>query len=244
MKAPARIPTGEAPGKRAAVQRMFAAISPRYDRLNRLLSAGQDQRWRRRAVRRFGPEVRRVLDVAAGTGDLGLAWLASRPGAELIASDFVPTMCAAGAAKLGGRPGYRGSLVADALALPLATASVDGVMVAFGVRNFENLAAGLAEMSRVLRAGGELVVLEFFPARGLLLQRAYRFYFNGILPRVGGWLSGNAEAYRYLPRSVGDFVDRERFAALLVAAGFEFLAREECSGGIATVFHARRLADC
>ena len=117
--APAPIPTGETPGKRAAVQRMFGAISPRYDLLNRLLSAGQDQRWRRQAVRLFGPEVRRVLDVAAGTGDLGAAWLAARPGGELIATDFVPAMCVVGHAKLAGRPGYRGSLVADALGAAL-----------------------------------------------------------------------------------------------------------------------------
>jgi demethylmenaquinone methyltransferase/2-methoxy-6-polyprenyl-1,4-benzoquinol methylase len=240
VNAPARIPTGEAPGKRAAVQRMFAAITPRYDLLNRLLSAGQDQRWRRRAVRRFGPEVRRVLDVAAGTGDLGAAWLAARPDGELIATDFVPAMCAAAAAKLAGRPGYLGSAVADALALPLAAGSVDGVMVAFGVRNFENLAAGLAEMARVLRPGGELVVLEFFPPRSGASARLFRFYFQRVLPRVGGWISGDAEAYRYLPRSVGDFVDRERFGALLAGAGLEVLARAECSGGIASVFHARK----
>lgn len=233
-----RIPTGETPGKRDAVQRMFTAISPRYDRLNRLLSAGQDQRWRRRAVRLFGPEVRRVLDVAAGTGDLGAAWLASRRGVELIASDFVPAMCAAGAAKLGGRPGYRGSLVADALALPLATASVDGVMVAFGVRNFENLAAGLAELARVLRPGGELLVLDFFPPRKPAGERLFRLYFTRVLPRLGGWISGDAEAYRYLPRSVSDFVDRERFAALLAAAGLAGLRSLELGGGIATAFHA------
>jgi len=240
VNAPARIPTGETPGKRAAVQRMFAAISPRYDLLNRLLSAGQDRRWRRRAVRRFGPEVCRVLDVAAGTGDLGAAWLAARPGAELITSDFVPAMCAAAAAKLGGRPGYRGCLVADALALPLAGACLDGVMVAFGVRNFENLAPGLSELARVLRPGGELLVLEFFPPHDPARKRLFHLYFSQVLPRLGGWISGDAEAYRYLPRSVGDFVDRERFAALLAGAGLEVRGREEYSGGVATLFHARK----
>ena len=239
---PAAIPTGETPGKRAAVQRMFAAISPRYDLLNRLLSAGQDQRWRRRAVRLFGPEVRRVLDVAAGTGDLGAAWLAARPGGELIATDFVPAMCAAGRAKLAGRPGFRACLVADALALPLAPGCMDGAMVAFGVRNFENLAAGLAEMARVLRPAGELLVLEFFPPRNPASERLFRFYFQRVLPRLGGWISGDAEAYRYLPRSVGDFVDREHFAALLAAAGFAAIRRAECAGGIATAFHAVKVA--
>ncbi len=234
------IPTGEAPGKRAAVQRMFTAISPRYDLLNRLLSAGQDQRWRRRAVRCFGPEVRRALDVAAGTGDLGAAWLAARPGAELIATDFVPAMCVAGGVKLAGRPGFRGYLVADALALPLADACVDGVMVAFGVRNFEKLEAGLAEMARVLRPGGELLVLEFFPPRNPASARLFRFYFKSVLPRLGGWISGDAQAYRYLPRSVGDFVDRERFASLLAEAGLSPPRVQEFNGGIATAFLARK----
>lgn len=235
----AAVPTGETPGKRAAVQSMFGAISPRYDLLNRLLSAGQDQGWRRQAVRLFGPEVRRVLDVAAGTGDLGAAWLTARPGAELIASDFAPAMCAAGDAKLRGRPGYRGCLIADALALPLADGCLDGAMVAFGVRNFEQLGAGLAELARVLRPGGELVVLEFFPPRNAAGAKLFRFYFTRVLPRVGGLFS-DAEAYRYLPRSVSDFVSRERFAAQLGDAGFAGLRARELSGGIATAFHAVR----
>ena len=239
MAAP--IPTGEAPGKRDAVQRMFAAISPSYDRLNHLLSAGQDRRWRRRAVGMFGPGVRRVLDVAAGTGDLGAAWLAARPDGELVSTDFVAAMCATGAAKLAGRRGYLGYAVADALALPLGDGAVDGVMAAFGVRNFAQLDAGLAEMVRVLRPGGELVVLEFFPARSAAIERAFRVYFHHVLPRVGGWISGSPEAYRYLPASVGDFVSRERFTALLEAAGLGEIRRRECGGGIATAFHGVKL---
>ncbi len=229
------IPTGQTPGKREAVQGMFAAISPSYDRLNRLLSAGQDARWRRRAVAMFGPEVKRVLDVAAGTGDLSAAWLADREGAEVLATDFVAEMCVAGAAKLNGRSGLRGYAVADALALPIPDGAFDGVMAAFGVRNFENLAAGLAEMSRILRPGGELVVLEFFPARNAAVESLFRLYFHHVLPRVGGWISGEPEAYRYLPASVGDFADRERFGDLLGQAGFGGIERQECSGGIATV---------
>jgi demethylmenaquinone methyltransferase/2-methoxy-6-polyprenyl-1,4-benzoquinol methylase len=150
-------------------------------------------------------------------------------------------MCAAGAAKLAGRPGYRGYAVADALALPLGDETVDGVMAAFGVRNFAGLAAGLAEMVRVLRPGGELVVLEFFPARSAMIERAFRLYFHHVLPRVGGWISGNREAYRYLPASVGDFVSRERFTALLAEAGLGEIRRRECGGGIATVFHGIKL---
>ncbi len=229
------IPTGQTPGKREAVQGMFAAISPSYDRLNRLLSAGQDARWRRRAVAMFGPDVKRVLDVAAGTGDLSAAWLADREGVEVLATDFVAEMCVAGAAKLEGAGGLRGYAVADALALPIPDGAFDGVMAAFGVRNFENLAAGLSEMARVLRPGGELIVLEFFPARNAAVESLFRLYFHHVLPRVGGWISGEPEAYRYLPASVGEFADRERFAALLGRAGFGGIEIRECSGGIATV---------
>jgi demethylmenaquinone methyltransferase/2-methoxy-6-polyprenyl-1,4-benzoquinol methylase len=96
-------------------------------------------------------------------------------------------------------------------------------------------------MARVLRPGGELVVLEFFPARSAAIERAFRLYFHHVLPRVGGWISGNREAYRYLPRSVGDFVSRERFGELLAAAGLSRIRWRECGGGIATVFHGVKL---
>ena len=235
------IPTSQTAGKREAVRGMFAAISPSYDRLNRLLSAGQDRRWRRRAVSLFGPDVRRVLDVAAGTGDLAAAWLAARPGAEVLATDFVPEMCTAGAAKLRGRPGFLGYAVADALCLPAPDGAYDGVMAAFGVRNFENLAAGLAEMARVLRPGGELVVLEFFPARSAVIEGIFRLYFHHVLPRLGGWISGDREAYRYLPASVGDFATRAQFAVLLEGAGYSAIGSHECSGGIATAYHAVKI---
>jgi demethylmenaquinone methyltransferase / 2-methoxy-6-polyprenyl-1,4-benzoquinol methylase len=233
-----KVPTTQTAGRREAVRGMFAAISPSYDRLNHLLSAGQDIRWRRRAVAMFGPDVKRVLDVAAGTGDLSAAWLTARTGNEVLATDFVPEMCMAGAAKLGGRPGLLGYAVADALALPAPDGAFDGVMAAFGVRNFENLGAGLAEMARVLRPGGEIVVLEFFPARMAFVDRIFRSYFHHVLPRVGAMISGDREAYSYLPKSVGDFVSREAFALLLKEAGFDAIEARECSGGIATAFHA------
>ncbi len=233
-----KVPTRQVAGRREAVRGMFAAISPSYDRLNHLLSAGQDIRWRRRAVSMFGPEVRRVLDVAAGTGDLSAAWLSSRPDNEVLATDFVPEMCVAGAEKLAGRSGMLGYAVADALALPAPDDAFDGVMAAFGVRNFENLESGIAEMARILRPGGELVVLEFFPARNAFVDSIFRAYFHHVLPRVGAMISGDREAYSYLPKSVGDFVTREAFADILSRRGFEATRKHECSGGIATAFHA------
>lgn len=233
-----KVPTRQVEGRREAVRGMFAAISPSYDRLNHLLSAGQDIRWRKRAVGMFGPDVKRVLDVAAGTGDLSAAWLAADSENQVLATDFVPEMCVAGAEKLRDRPGLLGYAVADALALPAADGAFDGVMAAFGVRNFENLSAGIGEMARILRPGGELLVLEFFPARNAFVDSVFRAYFHHVLPRVGAMISGDREAYSYLPKSVGDFVTRERFSDLLLEHGFGSMRKNECSGGIATAFHA------
>ncbi|MDP6418027.1 MAG: ubiquinone/menaquinone biosynthesis methyltransferase [Candidatus Krumholzibacteria bacterium] len=234
------VPTGDSPGKREAVRGMFSEITPGYDRLNRLLSAGQDLRWRRKAVRLFSPEVQKVLDVAAGTGDLSLALIRERPDVRIFATDFVRKMCEKGQSKLSGDKSLMAFAVADALKLPLHDQSFDACMAAFGVRNFENLGAGLQEMCRILRPGGEILVLEFFPSRNAFIEKIFRFYFQHILPRIGALVSGKSEAYRYLPRSVGDFVDRETFAELLRKTGFVEIRNHEFSGGIATAFHARR----
>ncbi len=234
--------SGSASEKREAVRRMFAAITPSYDRLNHLLSFSRDRRWRRRAVAMFSPGVRRVLDVAAGTGDLAAAWLRDRPGTEVLATDFVAEMCAAGAAKLGGEVGHLGCARADALALPFADTSFDGAMAAFGVRNFVGLETGIAEMARVLRPAGEILVLEFFPSRSAILDRLFRFYFHRVLPRVGAWISRDRKAYSYLPRSVEGFVTREEFTALLERLGFREIRQRDFDGGIATAFHAVRSA--
>ncbi len=219
---------------------MFAAISHRYDLLNRLLSAGMDRRWRARAVGLFSADIERVLDVAAGTGDLTAAWLADRPAARAVATDFVPEMCRLGASKLAGNSRLSGFAAADALALPFADESFDGVMAAFGVRNFAGLRDGLAEMARVIRPGGEMLVLEFFPPRSAFQDRLFRIYFHHVLPRVGGWISGDREAYSYLPRSVGDFLSRNAFDQLLAGLGMEVKQRIELSGGIATAVLARK----
>jgi len=236
-----RIPTRTEPGKREAVRGLFASIAGRYDLLNRLLSAGMDRRWRAKAVRLFSAEVRSVLDVAAGTGDLSAAWLAARPEGSVLATDFVPEMCRLGAEKLRGRPRLRGYAVADALALPFPDGAFDGAMVAFGVRNFEDTRRGLAEMARVLRPGGELLVLEFFPSRSTHVERLFRFYFRRVLPRLGGWISGERSAYEYLPRSVGQFHSRREFLGILRELGLEPGRMQEYSGGVASALLARKL---
>jgi demethylmenaquinone methyltransferase / 2-methoxy-6-polyprenyl-1,4-benzoquinol methylase len=213
---------------------MFAAISNRYDLLNRVLSVGMDRRWRKRAVSMFSDDVTSVLDVAAGTGDLSAAWLADRPAARVLSTDFVPEMCRLGAVKLASESRLSGYAAADALALPFADDSFDGVMAAFGVRNFADLGAGLREMARVIRPGGEMLVLEFFPSHNALQDKLFRFYFHHILPRLGGWISGDREAYAYLPRSVGEFLSREEFEELCTTIGLHREQRIEFSRGVAT----------
>jgi demethylmenaquinone methyltransferase/2-methoxy-6-polyprenyl-1,4-benzoquinol methylase len=217
---------------------MFAAITPAYDHLNHLLSANQDRRWRRKAVGMFTGGVLRVLDVAAGTGDLSRAWLRHRPGVQVLPTDFVGEMCLAGATKLRHKPGYMGCARADALALPFPDECFDGVMAGFGVRNFTDLEAGIVEMLRVLRPGGEMLVLEFFPRRSPRLDKLFNFYFNRFLPRVGHWISGHTDAYTYLPRSVANFATRDQFCSLLVESGCSRIRQLQFSGGIATAFHA------
>lgn len=226
--------------KRDAVHKMFASISHRYDFLNRLLSAGLDRRWRKRAVSLFSPDIHNVLDVAAGTGDLTLAWLADREDARAVATDFVPEMCAIGAKKLADESRLTAYATTDALALPFLDESFDGTMAAFGVRNFADLDAGIAEMARVLRPGGEMLILEFFPSRNAFMDKLFRFYFRRILPRLGGWLSGDREAYAYLPRSVGDFVNRETMVNILGDQGMQPIVFIELSGGVATAILTRK----
>jgi demethylmenaquinone methyltransferase/2-methoxy-6-polyprenyl-1,4-benzoquinol methylase len=181
------------------VQRMFGRIAGHYDLLNRLLSAGVDQRWRRAVAREAGELAgRRALDVCCGTGDLAL--LLAAGGARVLALDFTSEMLALARAKLGaaGPQCVRG----DALELPVADAAVDVLTIAFGLRNVAERGRSLAEMLRVLRPGGRALVLEFSQPRGALLARAYRAYFTRVLPLVGRLVSRHDDAYAYLPRTV------------------------------------------
>jgi demethylmenaquinone methyltransferase / 2-methoxy-6-polyprenyl-1,4-benzoquinol methylase len=227
-------PTPGAPEK-AAMRSMFDRIAPRYDLLNRLLSAGVDVRWRRKAVdylERPGPA--RLLDLCTGTADLLIEALGRDSRLRGVGADLSPEMLARGVAKLERRGmGGRSFLACgDGERLPFRDALFDGVLVAFGIRNIGDPARALREVHRALRPGGRLVVLEFSMPGGLL-GALYRFYFGRVLPRIGGLISGDSQAYSYLPASVAVFPSPEAFGALMEQAGFSSVAWKRLTGGIA-----------
>jgi len=233
-------PTPGAP-ERAAVRSMFDRIAPRYDLLNRLLSAGIDVRWRRAAVDALGvPGGGRVLDLCTGTADLLIESLRRDAGQQGLGLDLSAAMLARGREKLARR-GCAGRSVlvgADAALLPLRTASFDGALVAFGIRNVSEPLQALREARRVLRPGAALVVLEFALPPGLL-GRLYRFYFRSVLPRLGGLVSGDRGAYAYLPASVERFATPQELAGLMQQAGFLDVTSRPLTAGIAYLHRGR-----
>jgi demethylmenaquinone methyltransferase/2-methoxy-6-polyprenyl-1,4-benzoquinol methylase len=224
------------PGRAQAVRRMFSAVAPRYDLLNHLLSLNIDRRWRRVAVDRLLEHVSAgtVLDACAGTLDLARE-LAGRTAftGRVVASDFALPMLRSGMAKVSGMP--VGVAAADTLTLPLASRSLDGAMVGFGVRNLEDLDAGLIEFARVLKPGAPLAILEFTTPPKQPLRAAYLLYFRRILPLVGRLVSGHDAAYGYLPESVLAFPEPAELGERMEAAGFGPVGWHLLTGGIAAI---------
>jgi demethylmenaquinone methyltransferase/2-methoxy-6-polyprenyl-1,4-benzoquinol methylase len=208
-----------------SVQAMFDTIAPTYDRANHVLSAGLDRYWWGRTARSLRPILERpeavVVDLCCGTGDMTLALNRYRPrvadAVPMLAVDFSHEMLTRGAGKFA--PHRILAIEADALHLPLATASVDLVTAAFGFRNLANYAEALTELHRVLRPGGQIAILEANQPGGLV-GAAYSLYFKRILPRLGGLISGRPQAYAYLPASVERFPRPPRMLELMAAAGF------------------------
>ena len=220
----------------ARVRKMFGSIARRYDLANHLLSCGIDRYWRRRAadiVSDWQPHT--IADLATGTGDLALALQKKMPDAEIVGVDFLAEML-----DLAHRKGVHQVMLADAMSLPFEDASFDCVTIAFGLRNLENWAAALIEMSRVLRASGHLLVLEFSLPTTAIWRAVYRFYLHRCLPLVGSFLTGTKSAYDYLGDSIEEFPGGAAMCHLIEASGFACARFEPLTGGVVTIYAAQK----
>lgn len=232
--------------KASRVRRMFAAIAGSYDLNNRVHSLGRDQAWRRAAVK--AAQIKPgdvVVDVACGTGDLSLAFADAGP-ASVIGIDFTVPMLELAQHK---RPAFAEAnqtpspvyLAGDATSLPLPDACCDVVSIAFGIRNVAEPAKAFAEFVRVLRPGGRLIVLEFSTPTRWPLRTMYSGYFHHVLPRTATWIARDKTgAYRYLPRSVDTFLDRQGIARLYTDAGFTAPDMKPQTFGIAVVYRGEK----
>ena len=238
-------PYNEGESKKEQVSQMFDNIAPKYDFLNRFLSLGIDQVWRKKAIKQLeGLDIKNMLDVATGTGDVALALSKRYPQAEIIGVDISEKMLEIGRQKvakqqLSEKIDLR---TGDSENLPLKDNSFDAVTVAFGVRNFENLSQGLAEIHRVIRPGGRLVVLEFSRPKVFPFKQLYNFYFRNILPNIGRATSKDNKAYSYLYESVQAFPDGQNFMDELSKVAFKAKKCIPLTLGICTVYVAEKLA--
>jgi demethylmenaquinone methyltransferase/2-methoxy-6-polyprenyl-1,4-benzoquinol methylase len=225
-------------GDKARTPAMFDTIAGRYDLLNHVLSCNIDRRWRRALVAFAAVrDGERVLDVATGTADVAIEFARSSRAGEIMGVDLSSRMLQVGREKLA-RQRLEGRIVlreGDALALPFPDACFDVVTIAFGLRNLPDYARGVAEMARVAKPGGRVVVLEFLPPRGAALV-AYRAYLSTFLPLAGRLVSGSKDAYRYLASSVRGFVSAEDVRSLLAGAGFARVESRRLTGGVAGLY--------
>ena len=230
---------------------MFDRIAQRYDTVNRLLSLGQDQRWRRRVVRElFGKgaawfgEKPRVLDVATGTGDLAIAIAKACPGASVIGLDPSPGMLEIAGKKIEkrGMASQISLTVGDAQELPFKNCEIDAATIAFGIRNVPDRAKGLRELRRVVRPGGRIAVLELGePQKGVMGAMA-RLHSHHLVPAIGGLLSGSRE-YKYLQKSVAAFPPPSEFADLMRASGLDVIKIVPLTFGVCNLYLATPAED-
>lgn len=228
-------PSGE---KRTQVEAMFNNIAPTYDALNHRLSAGIDRWWRRRVVgvlRAMSPRPARVLDIATGTGDLAIAISRALKPESVIGVDIADGMLDIARRKA---PDIR-FMQADATALPFTDAAFDAVTAAFGIRNFQDLEAGLREMARVLRSGGTLCMIELTEPVGLL-RKPFQLYSHTVLPALGSLISHDRKAYQYLTRTIEAFPQGEQMTTILRRAGFRSAQFRRLTAGICTLYIAQR----
>ena len=228
--------------KREEVSEMFDNISPKYDLLNHLLSGGVDIYWRKRAIKllkKRQPKV--ILDIASGTGDFAIEALSLNP-EKIVGVDISEGMLAVGREKIKklGKQNIITLQSGDSESLSFADNYFDAVIVSFGVRNFQNLLAGLTEMNRVMKSDGMCVVVEFSKPKSFPFKQFYNFYFKYILPLIGKTVSKDSSAYTYLPESVQAFPDGEDFLEIYKKAGFKNTKCIPLTFGICTIYTGQK----
>jgi demethylmenaquinone methyltransferase/2-methoxy-6-polyprenyl-1,4-benzoquinol methylase len=231
--------------KKGQVEEMFNSISKRYDLLNHLLSANIDKVWRKKTIKKLKPfHPKNILDIATGTGDFAVA-ASKLDGVKITGIDISEGMLEVGRKKII-KKNLSDSielLKADSENLPFEDEMFDGAIVGFGVRNFENLEKGLSEIKRVLKPGGVFFVLEFSKPQKAPFKQFYHFYFTRILPLVGRMISKDSNAYTYLPESVNEFPDGDKFLTILANVGFKENKCFPQTFGIASIYEAHKTKD-
>lgn len=225
-------------GKKQRVRSMFNSIAPRYDFLNHFLSLGIDHRWRRKLVKLLAKQQpAKILDVATGTADLAIA--ASKiKGAHITGIDISEQMLEIGKEKVKakGLEDRIELMAGDSENIEFSDGEYDSVMVAFGVRNFEDLDRGLGEFYRILKPGGIAYILEFSNPHGVIFKPIFKFYFSRILPVLGRVISKDIGAYTYLPESVEKFPSGEEFLKIMLKTGFSKSSYISLTFGVATIY--------
>jgi demethylmenaquinone methyltransferase / 2-methoxy-6-polyprenyl-1,4-benzoquinol methylase len=220
------------------VREMFAAIAPRYDATNKLLTAGADEGWRKRAVSELAaPHGGKILDLCCGTGDLAFHLVRTDPSLDVTGADFCAPMLAGARARAPREDrAHRTTFVeADAMALPFEDATFDGATMGFSMRNVVDVVSTLKEARRVLKPGARFVNLDVTKAPNPLFRRLFNLYFYGIVPFVGGLVGGSKSAYRYLPNSLTNYPDADELAARFRTAGFSDVRFFRLGGGAISV---------
>jgi demethylmenaquinone methyltransferase/2-methoxy-6-polyprenyl-1,4-benzoquinol methylase len=226
--------------KAAYVREMFGRIARRYDLMNRLMTLGWDQAWRRYTVKQLDSEFKMILDVATGTGDLALEVVRQFPDAQVVGVDLTVEMLALARHKAAGQPSIR-LVTGDALCLPFPDASFDGIVTGFALRNVTDIPAAFAEMARVARPGARLACLEIAKPQSPLVRRLFQVYFYHIVPPIGGLISGQPEAYTYLPHSLTAFLTPAEIAVVMRRTGWTDVSYRSLMFGTAAVHRGTRL---
>ena len=224
--------------KKEEVAQMFNNISANYDFLNHFLSLGIDHLWRKRAVKQLQKQQPKVLlDIATGTGDFAIACLKLKP-EKIIGMDISSGMLEVGKLKMKKRAfdNIIDMQLGDSENMPFADHTFDAITVGFGVRNYENLEKGLGEMLRVLKPGGQAVILEFSKPKAFPIKQLFGFYSKVLIPLFGKYISKDERAYTYLPESVAAFPEGAAFVAVLEKVGYQTLEPIRLSGGIASIY--------